>query len=155
MNRLGAAEIIEEADLAAVRLLRAGIGTVSAFLYARLPEVAGRMRDDTLYRLECGLRSSLVLGFIGLPTMRFSFESAFRQGRYAEAGALLLIFDVLIGTRRLWVRARTVALLLAGAVLALPLAIGSAAVGPSLARLLGHDIVPAPLRGASLAEPET
>ncbi|MGH1573876.1 ABC transporter permease [Methylobacterium sp. P31] len=147
--------LIEEADLAAVRVLPAGTGTVSAFLYARLPEVAGRMRDYTLYRLECGLRSSLVLGFIGLPTMGFSFESAFRQGRYAEAGALLLIFYALIGTRRLWVRARTVPLLLVGAVLALPPSIGSAAVGPSLARFLGHDIVPAPLRGASLAEPGT
>ena len=149
------AELIEETDLAALRVLPAGTGAVSAFLYARLPEVAGRMRDYTLYRLECGLRSSLVLGFIGLPTMGFAFESAFRQGRYAEAGALLLIFYALIGTRRLWVRARTLPVLLVGSALALPATVGSAAVGPSLARFLGHDVVPAPLRGASLAEPET
>ncbi|MCB4805960.1 phosphonate transport system permease protein [Methylobacterium brachiatum] len=149
------AEIIEEADLAALRVLPAGTGTVSAFLYARLPEVAGRLRDYTLYRLECGLRSSLVLGFIGLPTMGFYLESAFRQGRYAEAGALLLVFYGLIGTRRLWIRGWTVPLLLAAAPLALPPAIGNAAIGASLARFLGHDIVPTPLRGAALAEPET
>ncbi|MCJ2011729.1 PhnE/PtxC family ABC transporter permease [Methylobacterium sp. J-076] len=139
-------EIIEEADLSALRVLPPGTGAASAFAYARLPDVAGRFADYTLYRLECGLRSSLVLGFIGLPTMGFTLESAFRQGRYAEAGALLLVFYGLIGSRRLWVRRWSVPLLLAGAVLALPPAIGHAEVGPSLVRFLTHDIVPAPLR---------
>jgi len=93
-------EIVEEADLSALRVLPPGTGLVSAFAYARLPDLAGRFSDYTLYRLECGLRSSLVLGFIGLPTMGFALESAFRQGRYAEAGALLLVFYALIGSRR-------------------------------------------------------
>ncbi|MDP4023349.1 ABC transporter permease [Methylobacterium sp. NEAU 140] len=149
------AEIVEEADLSALRVLPPGTGAVSAFLYARLPETAARMRDYTLYRLECGLRSSLVLGFIGLPTMGFYLESAFRQGRYAEAGALLAVFYALIGTRRLWVRGVTLPVLLVGAVLALPPAIGSADVGASLTRFLGHDIVPAPLRTGDPTSPET
>jgi len=140
-------EIIEEADLSALRVLPPRTGAVSAFAYARLPDLAGRFADYTLYRLECGMRSSLVLGFIGLPTMGFTLESAFRQGRYAEAGALLLVFYALIGTRRLWVRRWTVPFLLVGALLALPPAIGHAAIGPSLVRFLTHDIVPAPLRG--------
>ena len=140
-------EIIEEADLSALRVLPPGTGAVSAFAYARLPDLAGRFADYTLYRLECGMRSSLVLGFIGLPTMGFTLESAFRQGRYAEAGALLLVFYALIGTRRLWVRRWSVPFLLVGALLALPPAIGHAAIGPSLVRFFTHDIVPAPLRG--------
>ena len=111
-------EIIEEADLSALRVLPPGTGAVSAFAFARLPDLAGRFADYTLYRLECGMRSSLVLGFIGLPTMGFTLESAFRQGRYAEAGALLLVFYALIGTRRLWVRRWSVPLLLVGALLA-------------------------------------
>ena len=140
-------EIIEEADLSALRVLPPGTGAISAFAYARLPDLAGRFADYTLYRLECALRSSLVLGFIGLPTMGFSLESAFRQGRYAEAGALLLVFYALIGTRRLWVRRWTVPFLLVGALFALPPAIGRAEIGPSLVRFLTRDIVPAPLRG--------
>ncbi len=140
-------EIIEEADLSGLRVLPPGTGAVSAFAYARLPDLAGRFADYTLYRLECGMRSSLVLGFIGLPTMGFTLESAFRQGRYAEAGALLLVFYALIGTRRLWVRRWTMPFLLVGALLALPPAIGQAAIGPSLVRFLTRDIVPAPLRG--------
>ena len=140
-------EIIEEADLSALRVLPPGTGAISAFAYARLPDLAGRFADYTLYRLECALRSSLVLGFIGLPTMGFSLESAFRQGRYAEAGALLLVFYALIGTRRLWVRRWSVPFLLVGALFALPPAIGRAEIGPSLVRFLTRDIVPAPLRG--------
>ncbi len=145
-------EIIEEADLSALRVLPPGTGLVSAFAYARLPDLAGRFADYTLYRLECGLRSSLVLGFIGLPTMGFALESAFRQGRYAEAGALLLVVYALIGTRRLWVRRWSVPLLVVGAVFALPPAIGNAEVGASLLRFLTHDIVPAPLRPEAGAE---
>ncbi len=137
-------EIIEEADLSALRVLPPGTGAISAFAYARLPDLAGRFADYTLYRLECGMRSSLVLGFIGLPTMGFALESAFRQGRYAEAGALLLVFYALIGSRRLWVRSWSVPLLLVGALFALPPAIGRAEIGPSLVRFLTRDIVPAP-----------
>ncbi len=99
-------EMIEEADLAAVRVLPSGTGALSAFVYARLPELAVPFKTYTLYRLECGLRSTLVLGFIGLPTMGFHLESAFRQGHYAEAAGLLAVFYALIGTRRLWARPR-------------------------------------------------
>ncbi len=148
-------EIIEEADLAALRVLPVGTGAVSAFAYARLPDLAGRLRDYTLYRFECALRSSLVLGFVGLPTMGFQLESAFRQGRYAEAGALLLVLFVLIGTRRLWLRARTLPFLLAGSVVALPAMVGTTDIGAGLARFLTHDIVPAPLRQGALADPGT
>ena len=64
-------EIIEEADLAAVRVLPEGTGAISAFAYGRLPDVATAFRHYTLYRFECAMRSTLVLGFIGLPTMGF------------------------------------------------------------------------------------
>lgn len=148
-------ELIEEADLSALRVLPAGTGAVSAFAYARLPEVWANIRHYTLYRFECGMRSTLVLGFIGLPTMGFHLESAFRQGRYGEAGALLLVFYVLIGSRRLWVRARTLPLLILASVLALPQTVGSAEVWPSLVRFLTEQVVPAPLRHASLLDPET
>lgn len=139
-------EIIEEADLSALHVLPPGTGAISAFAFARLPDLAGRFADYTLYRLECGMRSSLVLGFIGLPTMGFTLESAFRQGRYAEAGALLLVFYALIGSRRLWVRRWSVPLLVIGAAFALPPSVGHAEIGPSLVRFLTHDIVPTPLR---------
>lgn len=137
-------EIIEEADLAALRVLPDGTGALSAFAYARLPDVASAFRNYTLYRLECAMRSTLILGFIGLPTMGFYLESAFRQGRYAEAGALLLVFYALIGSRRLWVRTATLPFLAVGSFLVLPQTVGSTNIGASLVRFFTHDIVPAP-----------
>lgn len=147
------AEMIEEADLAADRVLPAGTGAVSRFAYARLPVLARPFGDYLLYRLECGLRSTLVLGFIGLPTMGFELEGYFRQGHYAQAAGFVAVFYALIGTRRLWARPATLPLLLLGSVAALAwLAppVGGASVWPALARFLGHDIVPQPLRGAVL-----
>ncbi|WP_342154133.1 ABC transporter permease [Methylorubrum sp. SB2] len=148
-------EIIEEADLAALRVLPLGTGAISAFLYARLPDVSANLRHYTLYRFECGLRSTLVLGFIGLPTMGFHLESAFRQGRYGEAAALLAVFYVLIGTRRLWVRPATLPFLALASLLVLPATVGATDIGAGLARFLTHSIVPAPLRDGALADPAT
>ena len=152
------AEMMEEADLAADRVLPAGTGAMSRFAYARLPVLAGPIGDYLLYRLECGLRSTLVLGFIGLPTMGFELESYFRQGRYAEAAGFVLVFYALIGTRRLWARPATVPLLLLGSAVALAWltpAVEGGSVGAALARFLGHDIVPRPLRGAALLDGAT
>jgi phosphonate transport system permease protein len=149
------AEIIEEADLAAERVLPAGTSTVSAFAFARLPEVAERFKTYTLYRLECGLRSTLVLGFVGLPTVGFHLEGYFKQGKYAEAAALLGVFYLLIGTRRLWARPATVPFLLIGSLLLLPEGIGGGSTLANLVRFLTHDIVPAPLRNGDVASPAT
>src|SRR5215212_4861142 len=147
-------EMIEEADLSAVRVLPSGTGALSAFAYARLPELAVPFKTYTLYRLECGLRSTLVLGFIGLPTMGFHLESAFRQGRYAEAAGLLAVFYALIGTRRLWARASTIPILLVASLLVLPETVGGGSIIANLARFLAN-IVPAPLRGADLGAAAT
>lgn len=147
-------ELIEEADLSAVRVLPPGTSAVSAFAFARLPDLIPAFRTYTLYRLECGMRSTLVLGFIGLPTMGFYLESAFRQGRYAEAGALLLVFYALIGTRRLWVRASTLPFLVVGSLLLLPSTPGGGSTLANLGRFVSHDIVPAPLRAADLLSAE-
>ncbi|HYS48202.1 MAG TPA: ABC transporter permease, partial [Xanthobacteraceae bacterium] len=143
------AEMIEEADLAAARALPTGASKISAFAFARLPELAEQFKSYTLYRLECGLRSTLVLGFIGLPTIGFQLESYFRQGHYAQASGLLLSFYVLVGTRRLWARAATLPLLIGGSIAALVFladTVGGGSIAANLLRFLG-DIVPRPLRG--------
>jgi phosphonate transport system permease protein len=144
------AEMIEEADLAAVRVLPPETSAVSAFAYARLPELAEKFKTYTLYRLECGLRSTLVLGFIGLPTIGFHLESFFKQGNYAQAAALLGSFYVLIGTRRLWARPKTLPILVVASILVLPESIGGGSALANLTRFLGHDIIPSPLRDGAL-----
>jgi phosphonate transport system permease protein len=149
------AEMIEEADLAAVEVLPRGTSLVSAFFYGRLPELVRPFKTYTLYRLECGMRSTLVLGFVGLPTIGFHLESYFKQGHYAQAAALLGTFYVLIGTRRIWARPATLPFLILGSIVLLPEAVGGGSAWSNLARFIGHDIVPAPLRGHDLALLET
>jgi phosphonate transport system permease protein len=144
------AEMIEEADLSAERVLPSGTSIIARFAYARIPELAPQFWTYTLYRLECGMRSTLVLGFIGLPTIGFGLDSFFKQGHYREAAALLLVFYVLIGTRRLWARPATLPILIALSILVLPEAVGGGSTLANLVRFLTHDIVPTPLRGADL-----
>jgi phosphonate transport system permease protein len=144
------AEMIEEADLAAERALPSGTSTVSRFAYARIPELAPQFWTYALYRFECGMRSTLVLGFIGLPTIGFHLDSYFRQGHYREAAALLFVFYALIGTRRLWARPSTIPILIVASLFLLPATIGGGSSLANLIRFLTHDIVPQPLRGADL-----
>jgi phosphonate transport system permease protein len=144
------AEMIEEADLSAERVLPAKTSLVARFAYARIPELAPRFWTYTLYRFECGMRSTLVLGFVGLPTIGFHLDSFFKQGHYAQAAALLFTFYVLIGTRRLWARPLTVPILVVVSLLVLPEAVGATSTLTNLGRFLTHDIVPAPLRDSDL-----
>jgi phosphonate transport system permease protein len=142
------AEMIEEADLSAERVLPPGTSTVSRFAFARIPELAPQFWTYSLYRLECGMRSTLVLGFIGLPTIGFHLDSFFKQGNYAQAAALLFSFYLLIGSRRLWARPATVPLLIVTSLLVLPEAVGGGSTLANLTRFVTHEIVPTPLREA-------
>jgi phosphonate transport system permease protein len=144
------AEMIEEADLSVERVLPAGTSIVARFAYARIPELAPHFWTYTLYRLECGMRSTLVLGFVGLPTIGFHLDSFFKQGHYAQAAALLFAFYLLIGTRRLWARPATVPILMLASLVVLPETIGAASTLTNLVRFATHDIVPMPLRNADL-----
>ena len=138
------AEILEEADPGPLRALPDGTGLLSELFYARLPAVWAGIRSYTSYRVECGLRSSAVLGFIGLPTLGFHLEAFFRAGSYSEVAALLLLFYVLIGTLRFWLRPRLLPLYLVGAIVVLWSPIDMRWV--NVVRFFTEDIVPYPLR---------
>jgi phosphonate transport system permease protein len=140
------AEILEEADPAPRRALATQTGRVSAFLFARMPDALVHFRSYSLYRLECGLRSSAVLGFVGLPTLGFHLESTFAQGAYSDASALLILFWLIIATIRQWLRRSLLPLYLVAAVLVLPQ--GLPIPEGSAWRFFTHDILPYPLRAA-------
>jgi phosphonate transport system permease protein len=149
------AETFEEADRSAESVLPHGTAAVPRFAFARFPVVAQQLKTYTLYRLECAMRSTLVLGFVGLPTIGFHLESYFRQAHYAEATALLLCFYVLIGTRRFWARPWTVPLLAIASLFVLPETTGNGSTWSNIARFFGHDVIPVPLRSGSLWHGDT
>ncbi|TKB47364.1 ABC transporter permease [Ferrimonas sediminicola] len=140
-------EILEEVDPAAELALPHdhSLGNaVSRLLYARLPLAWPHIRHYTKYRLECGLRSSVVLGFVGLPTLGYHLETAFRQGLYGEAAALLYLFYLIIATMKWWCRAALLPLYLAVALWYLPPL--AQINGELILQFLTQDIVPAPLK---------
>jgi len=143
-------EMIEEADLSAERVLPTGTSIVSRFAFVRIPELAPQFWTYTLYRLECGMRSTLVLGFVGLPTIGFHLVSYFKQGAYSQAAALLASFYVLIGTRRLWARPATLPFLIVISIIVLPDAIGGGNTFANFMRFVTVEVVPSPFRGANL-----
>lgn len=137
-------EILEEGDPTPRSLLARSTPLLPAFLYARVAEAWPHLKAYTGYRLECGLRSSAVLGFVGVPTLGFYLEGAFAQGQYSEVGALLLVFYVVIASMRLWLRPRLIPFYVAAA----PFLLGSGLPiqWSSVPRFFTEDIVPAPIR---------
>lgn len=106
------AEILEQTPRAPRDALPANSGRLARFVYAELPLAWAQLAAYTRYRFECGLRASVLLGFVGLPTLGFHLETAFREGRYHEAGALLWLFYLLIASLPWWGHRRLIPLLL-------------------------------------------
>ena len=137
-------EFLEESNSKPAQALARNSGPLSTFFFAKLPLVWAQFKVYGAYRLECGIRSSAILGFIGLPTLGFHLETAFRQGDYSAGAALLYIFFLLIISMRGWLHARLIPIYLLAALLYAPPL--SSNTGASLWRFLSHDIIPAPLR---------
>ncbi len=141
------AEILEEANPAPLKTIPAGTSRASAFIFVRMPDVWAHFRSYSMYRLECGIRSSAVLGFIGLPTLGFHLETAFKEGQYSEVSALLILFYLVIATMRIWMKRPLMPVYLIGAAAILPW--GVAFSFSNIGRFLTEDIVPHPLRSGA------
>jgi phosphonate transport system permease protein len=146
-------ELMDESDPQAADALPHGTGALSAMIYTRLANAWPHLVAYTSYRTECALRSSAVLGFIGLPTLGYYLESAFRTGDYSGAAALLYLFFAVIASLRFWLTQPLVPVYLIAAFAWLPpvARIDTAAI----TQFLSHDIVPAPLRNGDMAQAET
>lgn len=102
------AEIMQEADQNPLKGMPLQAGRLSCFFFGVLPLIYSDVKNYTSYRFECALRSSAILGFIGLPTLGFHLETAFREGLYSEATALLYAFYLLIASLRYWLKPKFV-----------------------------------------------
>lgn len=138
------AEILEEGDSRAYDIVRQSAGKTSSFFYARLPDLWQHFVTYTSYRLECGLRSSAVLGFVGLPTLGYYLSTAFYEGQYAQVWALLILFYLLIAGIKYWVRPRLIPVYL----LISPFIIAndSSISLDNVSRFFTQDIIPLPIR---------
>jgi len=93
-------EILEEHDTYPKKLK--GESLVSFYLYTKIPDALPHLISYTLYRFECALRSTAILGFVGITTLGYYLSSSFMQGYYNEVWLLLIMFYIVIATIRIW-----------------------------------------------------
>lgn len=101
-------EILESGDPhATVSLLRNGTGRLQAFFYGLLPQNAAELTSYTVYRWECAIRSSAVLGFVGAGGLGQQMDASMKMFNGSEVSTMLFVFILLVaGTDRLsaWLR---------------------------------------------------
>lgn len=91
------AEIFESVDQRpAHALLQAGSSRLSAFLYGTLPEAASEVVSYTVYRWECAVRASVVMGFVGAGGLGQQIDLSMRMFAGAEVASMLLTFLLLV-----------------------------------------------------------
>ncbi len=91
------AEILESGESHATHaLLRNGSGRLQAFVYALLPSHAAELASYTVYRWECAIRSSVVLGFVGAGGLGQQLDNSMKMFNGGEVSTLLLVFVLLV-----------------------------------------------------------
>ena len=91
------AEILESSDAhVTTSLLRNGSGRLQAFCYGLLPQRAAELTSYTVYRWECAIRSSAVLGFVGAGGLGQTMDSSLKMFNGSEVSTMLLVFMALV-----------------------------------------------------------
>lgn len=148
-------EYIDEADQRPAAAMPPAASALSVYFYARLPLALREIGVYALYRIECGLRSSAVLGFVGLPTLGYQLDTFFKQGMYGAVAAVLIIYYVMIGSIRVWMRWKLAPVYLVASVAFLATLHTPPMAPGALIRFLTEDIIPAPLRNSDLLAADT
>jgi phosphonate transport system permease protein len=91
------AEILESGESHATQtLMRNGSARLQAFVYALLPSHAAELASYTVYRWECAIRSSVVLGFVGAGGLGQQLDNSMKMFNGGEVATLLLVFIALV-----------------------------------------------------------
>lgn len=91
-------EILESGDAHATKtLLRNGSGRMQAFFFGLLPQNATELTSYTVYRWECAIRSSAVLGFVGAGGLGQQMDNSMKMFNGGEVATMLIVFMLLVG----------------------------------------------------------
>ena len=87
------AEILESTDTRPARaLLEGGSGRMAAFCYGLLPLTGQELVSYTVYRWECAVRASVVMGFVGAGGLGQLMDQSMKMLNGGEASSILLVF---------------------------------------------------------------
>lgn len=91
------AEILESSERhASDTLLANGASRLGALLYGALPEAASELVSYTVYRWECAIRGSVVMGFVGAGGLGQRMDESMKMLAGGEVSAMLLVFVLLV-----------------------------------------------------------
>ncbi|MCW3150076.1 ABC transporter permease subunit [Stutzerimonas stutzeri] len=91
------AEIFESVDPQPARaLLVAGSSRLQAFCYGVLPQATAEMLSYSVYRWECAVRASVVMGFVGAGGLGQQMDLSMRMFAGGEVASMLLTFLLLV-----------------------------------------------------------
>ena len=90
-------EILESGETHAPQaLLRNGASRMQALFYGLLPQNAGELTSYTVYRWECAIRSSVVLGFVGAGGLGQQLDNSMKMFEGGEVATMLAVFVALV-----------------------------------------------------------
>lgn len=91
------AEILESTDTRPARaLLEAGSPRLAALCYGLVPGAAQELASYTVYRWECAVRASVVMGFVGAGGLGQLMDQSMKMLNGGEASSILLTFLLLV-----------------------------------------------------------
>ncbi len=92
------AEILESSDqYPAETLLHNGSSRLCAFLFGSLPQALPELLSYTIYRWECAIRGSVVMGFVGAGGLGQRMDESLKMLNGAEVSTILMVFVLLVG----------------------------------------------------------
>ena len=136
------AEILQEND-SFTETLR-GRDKFSYFIYTKIPDALPHLISYTRYRFECAVRSSAILGFVGIATLGYYLSSSFMQGNYNEVWFILILFYIILASIKYWFNSYTWSILALASFFYLD-DFGSFSLD-NLIRFFTQDIVPYPIK---------
>ena len=90
-------EILESGDTRPARvLLESGSGRLLAFFYGLLPSSAQELASYTVYRWECAVRASVIMGFVGAGGLGQLMDQSMKMLNGGEVSTILFIFLLLV-----------------------------------------------------------
>lgn len=90
-------EILESGETHPTRsLLRNGASRMQALAFGLLPQNAAELTSYTVYRWECAIRSSVVLGFVGAGGLGQQLDNSMKMFNGGEVLTMLAVFVALV-----------------------------------------------------------
>jgi phosphonate transport system permease protein len=90
-------EIIESSDTrTTTALMQSGSGRLAAFFYGTWPAALPELVSYSVYRWECAVRASVIMGFVGAGGLGQQMELSMRMLNGGEVSMILIVFLLLV-----------------------------------------------------------